>query len=296
VTIANALQATSSIEVGSEVLVPHLRHPLAQAAAIATVEALAPGRLYLGIGTGFTGRMAMGQRPLKWSYMIEFVRQLRALLAGEDVTIDGSVVRMLQPPGFGAARPIKVPILIGANGAKGVEIAREIGDGIIYGGPKAGIPDGFAVLQTAPGGFLLDEGEHPTSPRILQAAKPWFGLQYHFAYDGFFNGPSAVENLPYGADWLRLLEAHPKEVRHLHVHDRHTVYVNALDDAFVAQHPDALADYAAGEACTPQQLRDRVAFIASKGATRVRCRSFADWERDMVRWAAALGLRPRGKA
>ena len=43
---------------------PHLRHPLTQASAIATVAGLAPGRLVVAIGTGFTARMAMGQRPL----------------------------------------------------------------------------------------------------------------------------------------------------------------------------------------------------------------------------------------
>jgi 5,10-methylenetetrahydromethanopterin reductase len=293
-TIANALQATRRIQVGSEVLIPHLRHPVAQAAAIATIEHLAPGRLYVGVGTGFTGRMAMGQRPLTWSFVSRFLREIRGLLAGEDVVIDAAVTRMLHPPGFAPPRPIRTPFLVAANGPKGVEVARELGDGLIYGGDPGRTPQGFPVLEMGAGGFLLDEGESPTSPRMLEAVKPWFGLQYHLAYDGYHHGPNSVEQLPYGEDWLRTVEALPPQVRHLHVHDRHAVYVNAIDAAFAERHPDALAATAANSACTPEQLRERVEAVAALGATRVTCRVlFADWARDMARCATALGLQAR---
>ena len=36
---------------------------------------------------------------------------------------------MLHLPGFGAARPVDVPFLIGASGPKGLELARRLGDG-----------------------------------------------------------------------------------------------------------------------------------------------------------------------
>lgn len=292
-TIAGALQATRRIQAGAEVLIPHLRHPMAQAAAIATIEHLAPGRLYVGVGTGFTGRMAMGQRPLTWGYVSRFLAEVKGLLAGDDVVIDGAVTRMLHPPGFAPARPIRTPFLVAANGPKGVEAARAFGDGLIYGGAPASVPKDFSILQMGGGGFLLDEGESPTSARVLEAMKPWFGLQYHLAYDGFHHGPSPVEQLPYGEDWLRAVEAHPAEVRRLHVHDRHVVAVNAIDAAFAERHPDALADFAESAACSPAQLRERIEAVAALGATRVTCRvTFADWERDMARCAQALGLRP----
>ena len=69
ITIANVVQATHRIRVGTNVLIPHLRHPMVQASAIATIEHLAPGRLFVGVGTGFTGRMAMGQRSLTWAFV-----------------------------------------------------------------------------------------------------------------------------------------------------------------------------------------------------------------------------------
>ena len=290
-TIAGALQATRRIKVGAEVLIPHLRHPMAQAAAIATLEHLAPGRLYVGLGTGFTGRMAMGQRPLTWAYMSSFLQQVKGLLAGEDVLVDGGMERMLHPPGFAPPRPIRTPFLVAANGPKGVEVARALGDGLIYGGDPADTPTDFAILQLAGGGFVRDEGESPTSARLLEAVKPWFGLQYHLAYDGFHHGGGGVRNMPHGDDWLAAVEAFPPELRHLHVHEGHAVLANPIDTAFAARHPEALAAFAAQASCTAAELAARMQALAARGATRVTCTiDFQDWERDMARPAKALGL------
>src|SRR3974390_2038904 len=67
VIAALAAQRTTRIGLGPAVLVPNLRHPLTRASAIATLEQLAPGRIVAAIGTGFTGRMAMGRKPLTWA-------------------------------------------------------------------------------------------------------------------------------------------------------------------------------------------------------------------------------------
>jgi 5,10-methylenetetrahydromethanopterin reductase len=42
---------------------------VAQASAIATLERISPGRLMVAFGTGFTGRLATGQKPLSWEAM-----------------------------------------------------------------------------------------------------------------------------------------------------------------------------------------------------------------------------------
>ena len=59
-TLALAAQRTERIGLGPGVLVPSLRHPMVNAAATATLCALAPGRVAVSFGTGFTGRRAMG--------------------------------------------------------------------------------------------------------------------------------------------------------------------------------------------------------------------------------------------
>ena len=55
---------------------------MAQASAIATLEQIAPGRLMIGFGTGFTGRAGMGKKPLSLASMRTHIAQVKALLRG----------------------------------------------------------------------------------------------------------------------------------------------------------------------------------------------------------------------
>src|SRR4051812_33883118 len=126
-----AAARTSRIGLGPAVLVPSLRHPMVNASAIATLAEAAPGRVAAAFGSGFTGRRALGQSPLRWSDVADYVRAVRGLLAGDTVTYEGSEIRMLHPPGTVATRPVIVPLLIGAEGPKGAAVAREVGDGIV---------------------------------------------------------------------------------------------------------------------------------------------------------------------
>jgi hypothetical protein len=88
-----------------------------------------------------------------------------------------------------------------------------------------------------------------------------------------------------------MIEAFPPETRHLHVHDRHMVELSAHDRAFVERHPDAVAEIAAAAAMTSDQLCEAAQALAARGATRISCGvAFADWERDMERYAAVLAL------
>ena len=128
---ALAAVRTERIGLGPAVLVPNLRHPLTQASAIATLEHLAPGRAVVAIGTGFTGRMAMGKNALTWAYTRRYIEQLRALLRGEAVEVDGAIVQMLHGDGFAPERPIATPIVVAANGPKGMDVAGELGDGVM---------------------------------------------------------------------------------------------------------------------------------------------------------------------
>ena len=41
-----------------------------------------------------------------------FLKDIKALLAGEKVVIEGGVNQMLHPPGFAAPRPIRTPIYV----------------------------------------------------------------------------------------------------------------------------------------------------------------------------------------
>src|SRR5437763_10260437 len=72
--LALAAERTERIGLGPGVLVPTLRHPMVNASATAALAALAPGRVAVAFGTGFTGRRAMGYRAIPWSYMERYIR------------------------------------------------------------------------------------------------------------------------------------------------------------------------------------------------------------------------------
>ncbi|HEY5171467.1 MAG TPA: LLM class flavin-dependent oxidoreductase [Acidimicrobiia bacterium] len=220
---ALAAQRTTRIALGPAVLVPNLRHPLAQASAIATLEQLAPARVAVAIGTGFTGRMAMGQKPLTWAWTRRYIEQLRGLLRGEKVEVDGTIVQMLHAPEFAPARPIATPIVVAANGPKGLAVARELGDGVMTIG--SGDPE-FEWCSVLAFGTVLDDGERPGSERALAAAGPGLTVVYHAMYEG---DPASVDALAGGVEWRKRIEEIPAAERHLAVHEDHLVRVTERD-------------------------------------------------------------------
>ena len=86
VTLARIAEKTKRIKFGPSVLIPSYRHPMAQASAIATLEQIAPGRLMVGFGTGFTGRAGMGQRPLSLASMRTHITQVKVYKSALDLS------------------------------------------------------------------------------------------------------------------------------------------------------------------------------------------------------------------
>src|SRR5215207_7008676 len=89
VTLAQAAERTERIGLGPGVLVPSLRHPMVNAAATANLVALAPGRVVVAFGTGFSGRRAMGYRAIPWSFMDKYIRAYRGAAARGDDRVGG---------------------------------------------------------------------------------------------------------------------------------------------------------------------------------------------------------------
>ena len=87
VTLCRAAERTERIGLGPAAIIPNLRHVVTTAAAIATLFDLAPGRVNVVLGSGFTGRLAMGQRPLTWEFVGTYGRQLKELLEGGTVEV-----------------------------------------------------------------------------------------------------------------------------------------------------------------------------------------------------------------
>jgi 5,10-methylenetetrahydromethanopterin reductase len=284
-------ERTSTIGLGPGVLVPSLRHPMVNAAAIAELESQAPGRVAVAIGSGFTGRLALGQRAMPWRQVADYVRCLRALLAGETAEWDGAKIRMLQLPGFGARRPIDVPILIGADGPKGLAVAAELGDGVFSAAipqpDAAKVADWRALLCF---GTVLDEGEDLASSRAIDATAPGAVVLYHAMYER--GGAAAVDALPGGQRWREAIEAYPIDERHLAIHTGHLVKANPSDEPHVAE----LIPFASSRALTgtAEQIAEKIAGFAAVGVTEIVYQpAGSDIERELKAFASAANCRRR---
>lgn len=284
-TLAMAAERTSTIGLGPAVLVPSLRHPMVNAAAVATLASLAPGRVAVAVGAGFTGRFVLGYTPMRWADVEAYLDVLRALLRGEEATWEGAVVKMIHPPGFGAPRPVEVPILVGADGPKGLGVAQRCGDGVFSAArPVSGEgPSWRAVLAF---GTVLAEGEDVTSERVVAAAGHGMAVAYHAMYAR--GGATAVDALPGGATWRAAVEAVPEASRHLAVHEGHLVHVTDRDRAALAEGASLLSTISFTG--TASELRDRVAQLAAAGATELAYQPAGpDIPGELERMMAALG-------
>ncbi len=116
----------TDLDLGTAVLVPNLRHVMTTASAIATVERMAPGRLTCGFGTGATARWVLNKPALSWATTQRYLEQLRGLLRGEVVDVDGERCQMIHHPDFATARPIETPLLVSALGPKGKGLVEEM--------------------------------------------------------------------------------------------------------------------------------------------------------------------------
>src|SRR5262249_55874560 len=85
VAMAAAALQTSRIRLCTGVLIPSNRIAPVAASALASLNALAPGRVHFGVGTGFTARRTMGLRAITLARVAEYVRVVQSLLKGETV-------------------------------------------------------------------------------------------------------------------------------------------------------------------------------------------------------------------
>src|SRR3954470_3833151 len=265
-SLALAAERTTRIGIGPGVLVPSLRHPMVNAAGTATLAALAPGRVQVAFGTGFSGRRAMGYRGIKWGFMADYIRAFRGLLRGGAGEWEGARMQMPPPAGHAPPRPVDVPILISALGPKGAQVAKTLADGLYA---TLQLPDfarEFSRVSYLAWGTVLDEGEDPASERVRLAGGPGTALAWHGAYE--FGGEEAVAGLPGGDAWNEVVNRTPEDRRHIAVHTGHCVELNEADRAAWDSggsellRPTTLSG-------TPEEVRHKLDDLDDRGATEL---------------------------
>ncbi|MBS0639961.1 MAG: LLM class flavin-dependent oxidoreductase [Acetobacteraceae bacterium] len=261
VAMGAAALHTRRIRLGTGVLVPTNRIPAVTASAFATLNAMAPGRIDFGVGTGFSARRAMGLGAMKLSEMEEYIRVVYALLNGEttEAEVDPGVrkkIRFLNPE-LGLIN-IKDPVRlhISALGPKGRQMTAR--HGAAWKTVMSGVDDGLAALNGMKKtwaesgrpasdlyssgwvwGCLLRDGETLDSPRVRGQAGPRAAVLLHRYADldmeGWINTspvPDSVKETLQGyVEAARKFE--PQDARYLLNHTGHCVAVKPEEDKFV---------------------------------------------------------------
>jgi alkanesulfonate monooxygenase SsuD/methylene tetrahydromethanopterin reductase-like flavin-dependent oxidoreductase (luciferase family) len=130
--LAAAAAGTGRMLLGTGVLLLPMRHPVWTAKQVATVDALAPGRVLLGVGVG-------GENPAEWEAagvpvgergrrLDESLAIVGALLRGEPVDHPGPLVPTRSP----ALEPVPAtppPLVLGGRSEAALRRAARVGDG-----------------------------------------------------------------------------------------------------------------------------------------------------------------------
>jgi TAT-translocated FGD2 family F420-dependent dehydrogenase len=136
ITLAALSQHTSRVTFGTGVTCPTFRYePSVVAQSFASLSRFAPGRVFLGVGTGealneLASGGGWGMYPERHDRLREAVAIIRQLWSGEWVTFAGDYykvgpARLYDPP----ARPI--PLYIAASGPQSMRLSGQYGDGLI---------------------------------------------------------------------------------------------------------------------------------------------------------------------
>jgi 5,10-methylenetetrahydromethanopterin reductase len=249
-TLALCAVDTTRIKLGPGVTNPVTRHPSVTAAAIATIESLAPGRAVLGIGIGDAAVKGIGLKPSSLEELERYIQSVRHVLA---------------------ERSVSVPVYLSASGPRMLEMAGRIADGVLIsvGAHPALLQEAMArVLEgvKAAGrrpdnidfGFIVSLAASDDEAQARRAARPLAAKKSKDFAGGLFSIPEALRHLVPDARALR---------------DRYDYKFHFKPDAphneFVTEELIDVFTVAGSTAQCVAKLAAIFAFLREKGAGRV---------------------------
>lgn len=293
-SLALAADRTDTINVGTGVAVSGTRPAAVNAAGIATINALAPGRTFFGVGSGNTARRIMGMPPQKIAEFDAYLKTLVPLLRGEEAWLKHGetnipIKHIMPDDGFVNFKD-PIPLFVSGFGPKSLALAGTYGDGAVLGvatehaarqslsavheaarsSGRAGTP------QDCDRGFyntaltcisVLDPQEPVDSARVKSECGAMAMASVHYAFDQFRNFGHQPPNwlAEIWDDYCALLSREPAERIHQRIHAGHNCWVLPEEERFLT--PKVLQ--AANMIGTQEQLLERLHDLAAAGLNQV---------------------------
>ena len=280
---------TSTIRIGAGVAVCGMRIAPEAANGIATVNALAPGRIFAIFGTGNTSMRMLGLRPTGAKSLREYVRVVRALLHGEETSYTHD--RESHPVRFTALHQNHIrldpppQVHVAANGPLGQAVAGEIADGLCTSIPRGGTITGAmdnARRGAARAGrslgsdfhtsalvnvLLLEPGERLTSPRVIAQVGPAIMTNFHYLVDmarDTGNAPPAYVGSVW-EEYMAFRRSRDAQDAHLTLHAHHYASIDPDEARFLT--PEIIRNFCiVGE---PDELIERLCALEREGLKQV---------------------------
>lgn len=309
VAMGAAAMKTSRIKLCAGVLIPSNRIAPVAASGLASLNALAPGRVVFGAGTGFTARRTLGLRGVPLRHLEKYVRCVEGLLKGEMVEWDGEKsvhkIRFLNPELELINLKDPIPTFISAFGPKARELTAKLGAGWIG---SASYPDGekdnlnhfreawrsngrdpktiYCALGT--GGCVLDDGETADSPRAKAQAGPYAAIAFHNLVEQEAFGSIFAGSFPFQKELSAYREVYqkyqPSDARYLSNHKGHLMFLRPEETHVTANVIRGLSLTG-----TRAELVERLRGIKALGYDQIQFHTVPGQENDMLeRWADVM--------
>ena len=290
VAMAAAAMKTDRIRLGTGVLIPSNRLAPVAANALASLNALAPGRIDLGVGTGFTGRRTLGLGPMKLADMFGYIDVVERLLAGEtvDAVLEGDAhpIRFMNPELGLINMADPIPVHVSALGPRGRRMVAEKGycwtntvgradraraaiDDMKQAWTDAGRDPADLQANAISGGAVLKSDDDWNADYVVDQAGPQSAIILHnLAEEAQFGSigqkpPPEMDSIV--AEYMKIYEAYtPANARYLSNHRNHLMAVRPEERHLITG--DFIRNTTVSG--TPTAIRERIRDLDGMGYTQ----------------------------
>ncbi|HEY7589509.1 MAG TPA: TIGR03842 family LLM class F420-dependent oxidoreductase, partial [Candidatus Limnocylindrales bacterium] len=159
-------QATEGLRLGTCVTNPGTREPSVTASTLAVLQEVSDGRMDLGIGRGDSARRVLGKPPITIAHTEEAIRVIRALVAGDSISYEGTELE------FPWTRGWRLPVWVAGYGPMALAMTGRVADGLIL---QLADPDLIRWFAAQARDAAVKAGRDPASIRIQAAAPAHIG-------------------------------------------------------------------------------------------------------------------------